>query len=171
VGAQVDCDLTTVGWVDRLLGLIKNLGHHSHLKAGGKGIVVNKTSKRPTRKRSKRNTKENRWYMTNPKQSKRDTEKNPWAMDNPNYKFRKRLLSDGDLKKCAPFTRKIHKFYMQRGTLDDDSHIMVALRPETSAWPPRWSNGLQKLPVQLSDLYYLFNLDALDLILLHCFIL
>jgi hypothetical protein len=61
--------------------------------------VVNKISKRPTRKRSKRNTKENPWYMTNPKQSERDTEKNPWAMDNPNYKFGKSLLSDGDLKR------------------------------------------------------------------------
>jgi hypothetical protein len=34
-----------------------------------KEIVVNKPSKRPTRKRSIRNTKENRRYMTNPKQS------------------------------------------------------------------------------------------------------
>jgi hypothetical protein len=110
-----------------------------------KEIVVNKTFKRPTRKRSKRNTKENHWYMTNPKQSERGTEKNPWAMDNPNYKFGKSLLSDGDLKRAAPFTRKLHKFYMQRGKSDDDSHIMVALRPETSAWPPRWSNGLLTL--------------------------
>jgi hypothetical protein len=52
-----------------------------------KEIAVNKTSKRPTRKRSKRNTKENRLYMTNTKQSESDTEKNPWAMANPNYKF------------------------------------------------------------------------------------
>jgi hypothetical protein len=109
--------------------------------------------------------------MTNPKQSERDTEKNPWAMDNPNYKFGKSLLSDGDLKKAAPFSRKLHKFYMQRGKSDDDSDIMVALRPVTSAWPPRWSNGLQQLPMQLSDLYDLFNLDALDLTLLHCFIM
>jgi hypothetical protein len=71
--------------------------------------------------------------MTNPKKSERDTKKNPWAMDNPNYKFGKSLLCDGDLKKVAPFTRKLHKFYMQRGKSDDDSHIMVALRPNTSA--------------------------------------
>jgi hypothetical protein len=109
--------------------------------------------------------------MTNPKQSERYTEKNPWAMDNPNYKFGKSFLSDGDLKKATPFTRKLHKFYMQHGKSDDDSHIMVALRPETSAWPPRWSNILQQLPVQLSDLYDLFNLDASDLTLLRCFIL
>jgi hypothetical protein len=51
--------------------------------------------------------------MTNPKQSDRDTEKNPWDMDRPNYKFGKSLLSDGDLKKAAPFTRKLHRFYMQ----------------------------------------------------------
>jgi hypothetical protein len=136
-----------------------------------KEIVVNKTSKRPTRKRSKRNTNYNRWYMTNPKQSKSHTGKNPWAMDNPNYKFGKSLLTDGDLKKAAPFTRKIHKFYMQRGKSDDDSHIMVALRPGSSAWPPRWSNRLKQLPVQLSDLYDHFNLDTLDLTLLRCFIL
>jgi hypothetical protein len=136
-----------------------------------KEIVVNKTSKRPTKKRSKRNTKENPWYMTNPKQSERDTEKNPWAMDNPNYKFGKSLLSDGDLKKVAPCTRQLHKFYMQRVKSDDDSHIMVALRPQSSAWPPRWSNGLQQLHVQLGDLYDLFNFDALDLTLLRCFIL
>jgi hypothetical protein len=109
--------------------------------------------------------------MTNPKQSESDTEKNPWAMDNPNYKFRKSLLTDGDLKKVAPFNRKVHKFNMQCGKLDDDSHIMVALQPDSSAWPPRWSNELQQLRVQLSDLYDLFNLDALDLTLLRCFIL
>jgi hypothetical protein len=50
--------------------------------------------------------------MTNPKQSESDTEKNPWTMDNPNYKFGKNILSDGDLKKAAPFTRKLHTFYM-----------------------------------------------------------
>jgi hypothetical protein len=60
---------------------------------------------------------------------------------------------------------------MQCGKSDDDSHIMVALRPKTSAWPLRWSNRLQQLPVQLSDLYDLFNLDALDLTLLYCFVL
>jgi hypothetical protein len=31
VRAQVDRDLTTVRWVDRLLGLIKNLGRHIHV--------------------------------------------------------------------------------------------------------------------------------------------
>jgi hypothetical protein len=102
-----------------------------------KDIVVNKTSKRPTRKRTKRNTKENRWYMINPKQSESDTEKNPWAMVNPDYKFGKSLLSYGDLKKAAPFTRKLHTFYMQRGKSDDDSQIMVALRPRTNAWLKR----------------------------------
>jgi hypothetical protein len=92
-------------------------------------------------------------------------------MVNPNYKFRKSLLSDGDLKKAAPFTRKLHTFYMQRGKLD--SQIMVALRPETNAWLKRdeSSNELQQLLVQFSDLYDLFNLDALDLTLLRCFIL
>jgi hypothetical protein len=80
--------------------------------------------------------------MTDPKQSERDTKKNPWAMDNPNYKFGKSLLSDGDLQKATPFTRKLDKFYMQCGKSDDDSHIMVALRPKTSAWPLRWSNEL-----------------------------
>jgi hypothetical protein len=29
VRAQVDRDLTTVSWVDRLLGLTKNLGRHT----------------------------------------------------------------------------------------------------------------------------------------------
>jgi hypothetical protein len=109
--------------------------------------------------------------MTNPKKSERNTEKNLWAMVNPNYKFRKRLLSDGDLKKAAPCTIILHTFYMQRNKSNDDSDIMAALRPGTSAWPLRLSNGLQQLPVQLSDLYDLFNLDALDLTLLHCFIL
>jgi hypothetical protein len=111
--------------------------------------------------------------MTNPKQSESDTEKNPWAMANPNYKFEKNLLSDGDLKKAAPFTRKHHTFYMQRGKSDDDSDIMVALRPGINAWLKidESLNELQQLPVQLSDLYDLFNLDALDLTLLCCFIL
>jgi hypothetical protein len=59
---------------------------------------------------------------------------------------------------------------MQRGKLDDDLDIMVSLQPETSAWPPRLSNGLQQLPVQLSDLD-LFNLDCSDLTLLRFFVL
>jgi hypothetical protein len=75
--------------------------------------------------------------MTNPKQSERNTEKNPWDMVNPNYKFGKSLLSDGHIKKAAPSTRKLHKFYTQRGKSDDASDIMVALRPGTSAWPQR----------------------------------
>jgi hypothetical protein len=66
-------------------------------------------------------------------------------MVSPNYKFGKSLLSDGDLKKVAPFTRKLHTFYMQRGKSDDDSQIMFALRPGTNAWPQRdeSSNELQ----------------------------
>jgi hypothetical protein len=111
--------------------------------------------------------------MTNPKQSESDTEKNPWAMANPNYKFRKNILSDGDLKKAAPFTRKLHTFYMQRGASDDASDIMVALGPRTNAWLKRdeSSNALQQMPLQLSYLYDLFNLDALNMTLLCCFIL
>jgi hypothetical protein len=35
VRAQVDHDLTTVSWVDRLLGLIKNLGRHMTGQTGG----------------------------------------------------------------------------------------------------------------------------------------
>jgi hypothetical protein len=94
-------------------------------------------------------------------------------MDNPNYKFRKNILSVGDLKKDAPFTRKLHTFYMQRGESNDASDIMVALRPRTNAWLKRdeSSNALQLMPVQLSDLYDLFNMDALDLTLLRYFIL
>jgi hypothetical protein len=111
--------------------------------------------------------------MTNPKQFENDTEKNPWAMANPNYKFRKNILNHGDLKTAAPFTRKLHTFYMQHGESDDASNIMVALRPRTNPWLKRdeSSNTLQQMLVQLSDLYDLFNLDALDLTLLRCFIL
>jgi hypothetical protein len=79
----------------------------------------------------------------------------------------------GDLKKVVPFTRKLHTFYMQRGESDDASDIMVALCPRNNAWLKRdeSSNTLQQMPVQLSDLYDLFHLDALDLIVLRCFIL
>jgi hypothetical protein len=94
-------------------------------------------------------------------------------MANPNYNFGKDILSDGDLKKAAPFTRKLHTFYMQSGASEDASDIMVALGPKTNAWLKRdeSSNALQQMPVQLSDLYDLFNLDALDMTLLRCFIL
>jgi hypothetical protein len=47
-------------------------------------------------------------------------------MVNPNYKFRKSFLSDGDIKKVAPRTRKLHTFYMQRGKSNDDSDIMAS---------------------------------------------
>jgi hypothetical protein len=62
---------------------------------------------------------------------------------------------------------------MQRGASDDVSDIMVALGPRTNAWLKRDEspNALQQMPVQLSDLYDLFNLDALDMTLLRCFIL
>jgi hypothetical protein len=111
--------------------------------------------------------------MSNPKQSESDTEKNPWAIAKPSYKFGKNILNDGDLKKAAPFTKKLHTFYMQRGKSNDASDIMFALRPRTNAWMKRdeSSNTLQLMPVQLSDLYDLFYLDALDLTLLCCFIL
>jgi hypothetical protein len=95
-------------------------------------------------------------------------------MVNPNYKFGKNLLSDDDLKKTAPCTRELHTFYMQHGKSDDNSSIMVALRPGKNTWPKRGnesSNGLEQIPVQLSDLYDLFNLDALDLTLLRYFIM
>jgi hypothetical protein len=97
--------------------------------------------------------------MTNPKQFESDTKKNLWAMAKPNYKFRKNILSDGDLKKTAPFTRKLHTFYMQRGALDDAFDIMVTLGPRTNVWLKRdeSSNALRLMPVQLSDLYDLFN--------------
>jgi hypothetical protein len=112
--------------------------------------------------------------MTNPKRFERNTKKNPWAMVNPNYKFGKSLLSGDDLKMVAPYTRDLHTFYMQHAKSDDDSPIMVALRPGTNAWSKRGdgsSNGLEQIPVPLSDLYDLFNLDALDLVLFRCFIL
>jgi hypothetical protein len=94
-------------------------------------------------------------------------------MVNPSYKFVKILLSDDDLKNSAPCTRELHTFYVECGKLDDHSDIMVELLPGTSAWPKsdESSNGLEQIPMQLSDLYDLFNLDALDLTLLCCFIL
>jgi hypothetical protein len=94
-------------------------------------------------------------------------------MANRNYKFEKNILSDGDLKKAAPFTRKFHTFYMECGKSNDVSDIMVALGPRTNAWLKRdeSSSALQLMHVQLSDLYDLFNMDALDLTLLRCFIL
>jgi hypothetical protein len=95
-------------------------------------------------------------------------------MINSNYKFGKILLSGDDLEMAAPCTRDLHTFYMQHAKLDDDSPIMVALRPGTNAWPKRGdelSNGLEQIPVPFSDLYDLFNLDALDLVLLRYFIL
>jgi hypothetical protein len=74
--------------------------------------------------------------MTNPKRYERNTQKNPWATVNPNYyKFRKSLLSYDDLKNAPPCTRELHTLCMQRGKSDDDSNIMVALRPGTIAWP------------------------------------
>jgi hypothetical protein len=151
---------------------LRNLVQPSQ-KQQEKKNVVNKTSKMPTTKRSKGNTKKNPWSMTNPRRFDRNTQKNPWSMVNPNYKFKKSLLSYDDLKNAAPCTRGLHTFYMQRVKSDDNSDIMVALRPRTSAWPKRdeSSNGLEQIPVQLSDLYDLFNLDALDLTLLCCFIL
>jgi hypothetical protein len=119
-------------------------------------IIKNKTSKMPTRNRFERNTK-----------------KNPWAMTKPNYKFVKSILSDDDLNEAAPCIRDLYTFYMQRVKSDDDSPIMLAFRPGTSAWPKREesSNGLEQILVYLSDLYDLFNLDAFHLTLLRCLFL
>jgi hypothetical protein len=57
---------------------------------------------------------------------------------------------------------------MQRGKAQDNSLIMVSLQPWTSWWPKREesSNELEQIPVQLSDLYDLFKLDALDVTLI-----
>jgi hypothetical protein len=121
-----------------------------------KKIAENKNSKMPTRKRSERNTK-----------------KNPWTMTNPNYNFGDIILKDDDLNVAAPYTRDLHTFFMQCCKAENNSLIMVALRPGTSWWPKReeLSNGLKQIHVRLSDLYNLFKLDALDLTLIRCFIL
>jgi hypothetical protein len=94
-------------------------------------------------------------------------------MTNPNYKFGDSILNDDDLNVVAPCTRDIHTFYMQRGKAEDDSPIMVAIWPETSLWPKREesSNGLEQIHMQLSALYDLFMLNALDLTLFPYFIL
>jgi hypothetical protein len=67
----------------------------SYLKAAGKGNCC------------KRNTKET-------------PRSNPWAMDNPNYKFRKSLLTDGDLKKADPLPES-----SPNSTCNVISHMMI----------------------------------------------
>jgi hypothetical protein len=121
-----------------------------------KKIAENRTSKMPTRKRSERNTK-----------------KNPWTMTNPNYKFGDIILRDDDLNVVAPCTRDLHTFFMQCSKAEDNSLIMIALRPGTSWWPKREesSNGPEQIPMRLNYFYDLFKLDALDVTLIHCFIM
>jgi hypothetical protein len=115
-----------------------------------KEIAVNQTSKRPTRKRSKRNTKENRWYMTNPKQSESDTEKNPWAMDNPNYKFGKILLNDDDLKRLLLLRES-----STHSTCNVVSQMMIL-----KLWPhfcPEPMHGLKEMNRQTNSSSYMCN--------------
>jgi hypothetical protein len=81
--------------------------------------------------------------------------------------------SGDDLKRLL-LVPEISTFYMERAKSDDDSPIVVALRPRTNAWPKRGdesSNRLEQKHVPLGDLYDLFNLDALNMVLLRCFIL
>jgi hypothetical protein len=94
-------------------------------------------------------------------------------MTNPNYKFGKSILSADVLDVVAPCTRDLHTFFMERCEAQDESPITVALQPRTSWWLMReqLAKKVQQIPVQLSDLYDLFMLDALDLTLLRCFIL
>jgi hypothetical protein len=70
--------------------------------------------------------------MPTRKRSERNTKKNPWTMTNLNYKFEDSILSDDVLNVAAPCTRDLHTFFIQCSKVEDNSPIMVTLRPRTS---------------------------------------
>jgi hypothetical protein len=71
-------------------------------------------------------------------------------MTNPNYKFGDIILRDDDLNGAAPCTRDIHTFFMQCCKDEDDSPIMVTLRPGTGG-------GLREKNLQTDSTRYLCN--------------
>ena len=92
---------------------------------------------------------------------------------NPNYTFGDAMLSTNELNHpdTAPSVTNLHNFYMGCCKDNDESLIQGIIWPKHGWWPVREDEKYELLFVIISDLYDLFNLDALDMGLLHCFIL
>ncbi|XP_025816117.1 uncharacterized protein LOC112893154 [Panicum hallii] len=89
-----------------------------------------------------------------------------YTSENPKYRVGKALLSVSELRAAGPYCMDLHKYYMQN--VNQAEEIMVSYEERHFLQLEGNSNIFI---VAWSDLFDLFNLDALDLSLIRCFAL
>jgi len=85
---------------------------------------------------------------------------------NPKYRVGKALLSAAELRRAGQYCMELHNYYIHNA--DKVTDIVVAYK-ERHFLQLEGTEGI--FTVAFSDLFDLFNLDALDLSLLRCFAL
>ncbi|TVU19977.1 hypothetical protein EJB05_36162, partial [Eragrostis curvula] len=88
-----------------------------------------------------------------------------WIKDNPKYKSGKPLLTAEELRNAGKACIELHNYYLQR-LRDKKTHSIVLKYNEQ-----HFLSSTSYFVVSFSDMYDLFNLDALDVSLLRCFTL
>ena len=72
------------------------------------------------------------------------------------------MLSKEELASAGVNTKALHKHYLTHGTSSDNTSIVGEFKPEDLHSGPGY------FAVGWSNLYDLFNLDALDISFIHC---
>ena len=87
--------------------------------------------------------------------------KNVWTSAHSKFVMGKPMLSELDLATAGVNTKGLHKHYMTHAN-DDDMSIMGEFKAEDLHSGPCFFS------VSWSDLYDIFNLDALDISFIRC---
>ena len=87
--------------------------------------------------------------------------KNVWTFAHSKFEMGKPMLSELDLANAGVNTKRLHKHYMTHANGDDASIMGHYKAKDLHSGPGYFS-------VSWSDLYDVFNLDALDISLIRC---
>ena len=96
------------------------------------------------------------------KAAPKEPAKNVWTSAHSKFEMGKPMLSELDLATTGVNTRGLHKHYMTHAMNNDNTSIVSEFKAEDLHSGPGFFS------VAWSDLYDVFNLDALDISLLRC---
>ena len=88
--------------------------------------------------------------------------KSVWTSAHSKFEMGKPMLSKEELASAGVNTRGLHKHYMTHAMDNDHTSIVSAFKAEDL------HSGPSFFSIAWSDLYDLFNLDALDISLMCC---
>ena len=132
--------------------------------AAAKSAAVNAAS---GEKKVAANTRAEKKKMTeNKKQPKQKGISPAWNKANPHYKYGQLMLTAAQLESAGPATNALHKYYM-KGCVAKQIDVVVQYKRIHF----QRSDSNKYFLLCFNDLYDLFNLDGLDVSLLHCFTL